>query len=73
MEDKTATALDIFNKIRDDTIVLIHEYNERPLYFIIEKYYQYLYHWDTLVCFIKKKAIKEIPLEIQQRYWNESL
>ena len=70
---KTATAMDIFNKIRDDTIVLIHEYIARPLYFILEEYYQYLYRWDSLVCFIKKKDIKEIPLEIQQRYWNESL
>ena len=67
---KTATALDIFNKIRNDTIVLIHEYSPRPIYFIIEEYYQYIYHWDTLAAFIKKEGIKEIPLEVQKKYWN---
>ena len=70
---KVATAFDIFNKIREDTIVLIHEYWPRPLYFVFEDYYQYIYHWDTLVAFVKKKDIKEIPLDIQKRYWNESL
>lgn len=70
---KVATAMDIFNKIRNDTIVLIHEYSPRPLYFIIEKYYQYVYHWDTLVAFVKKKDIQEIPLEVQKNYWNNPL
>lgn len=70
---KIATAFDIFNKIREDSIVLIHEYCPRPLYFVIEDYYQYIYHWDTLAAFVKKKDIKEIPLDIQKRYWNESL
>ena len=36
---KIATAMDIFNKIRNDTIALFHEY-----YFILEKYYDYVYH-----------------------------
>ena len=70
---KIATALDIFNKIRDDTIVLIHEYKSRPPYFILENYYNYIYHWNTLYAFNKKKEIKEIPLEIQQKYWNDFL
>ena len=39
---KVATAMDIFNKIRNDTIVLIHEYQQRPIYFILENYYQYV-------------------------------
>ena len=30
--------MDIFDKIRDDTIILIHEYYNRPSYFILEKY-----------------------------------
>jgi hypothetical protein len=68
---KVATAMDIFDKIKDDTIVLIHEYQERPIYFIIENYYQYVYHWDRLTAFIKKKEIKSIPIEIQQKYWNK--
>ena len=70
---KVATALDIFNKIKDDTIVFIHEYQHRPIYFIIEQYYDYVYHWDTLTAFIKKKNIKSIPLEIQKKFWNNFL
>ena len=70
---KVATAMDMFNKIRNDTIVLLHEYNKRPQYFIIENYYQYIYHWGSLFAFIKKKDIKEIPLEIQKQYWNQYL
>jgi hypothetical protein len=67
---KVATAMDIFDKIRDDTIILIHEYFKRPSYFVIENYYDYLYHWGTLYCFVKKKNIKQIPLKIQEKYWN---
>ena len=70
---KVATAMDIFNKIKDDTIVLIHEYKTRPSYFILEEYYNYLYHWNTLYALMKKKEIKEIPLEIQKNYWNDIL
>ena len=67
---KIATAMDIFDKINDDTIVLLHEYQDRPSYFILEKYYQYIYHWGTLVAFVKKKGIESIPLYIQKKYWN---
>ena len=70
---KIATAMDIFDKIKDDTIVFIHEYQERPSYFILENYYDYVYHWETLVAFVKKKDIKSIPLEIQKKYWDNSL
>lgn len=34
---KIATAMDIFSKIRNDTIVLLHEYYYRRPYFILEK------------------------------------
>ena len=68
---KVATAMDIFNKIKDDTIILIHEYKSRPSYFILENYYNYIYHWNTLYALIKKKEINEIPLEIQKKYWND--
>ena len=68
---KVATAMDIFDKIKDDTIVLIHEFQARPKYYIIENYYQYVYHWDRLTAFIKKKEIKSIPIEIQKKYWNK--
>jgi len=67
---KVATAMNIFDKIRDDTIILLHEYFDRPSYFILEKYYDYVYHWGSLFCFVKKKNIKEIPLEIQEKYWS---
>ena len=30
---KVATVMDLFNKIRNDTIILLHEYNKRPSYF----------------------------------------
>ena len=68
---KVATALDIFNKIRNDTIVLLHEYDSRPYYYIIETYYKYIYHWGSLFAFIKKNSIKEIPLTIQKKYWSD--
>ena len=55
---KVATAMDIFDKIRDDTIILIHEYYNRPSYFILEKYYNYVYHWGSLYAFAKKKILK---------------
>ena len=67
---KIATAMDIFNKIRNDTIILIHEYNLRPQYYILENYYKYIYHWGSLFVFIKKNEIKEIPINIQKQYWE---
>ena len=70
---KIATAMDIFDKINDDTILFIHEYQERPSYYILESYYDYVYHWGTLVAFVKKKNISSIPLEIQKNYWNNYL
>ena len=68
---KVATVMDLFNKIKEDTIILIHEYKSRPSYFILENYYNYIYHWNTLYALIKKKQIKEIPLEVQKKYWND--
>ena len=53
---RVACAFDIFNKIKNDTIILIHEYY-RPQYLIIEKYYDYIYHWGTLYLFKKKANI----------------
>jgi len=70
---KIATAMDLFDKIRDDTIVFIHEYQDRPSYFILENYYQYVYHWGTLMAFVKKKDVKSIPLEIQKKYLDKFL
>lgn len=36
---RVACALDIFDKIRNDTIVLIHDYTPRKEFFNIEKFY----------------------------------
>lgn len=44
---RVACAFDIFNKIRNDTIILVHEFHRDP-YLIIGKYYDYIYHWGTL-------------------------
>lgn len=68
---RVACAFDIFNKIKDDTIVLIHEYF-RPEYLIIGQYYDYVYHWGALFMFKKKPNIKEIPLDYQKKFWNDS-
>ena len=70
---KVATVMDLFNKIRNDTIILMHEYNKRPSYFIIEEYYRYIYHWGSLFAFVKRNEIKEIPLKIQKKYWDQFL
>ena len=70
---KIATAMDIFDKINDDTILFIHEYQKRTSYYILESYYDYVYHWGTLVAFVKKKNISSIPFEIQKEYWNNYL
>lgn len=70
---KIATAMDIFDKINDDTIIFIHEYHKREPYFVLENYYDYVYHWGSLIAFTKKKNVKSIPLEIQQEYWNNYL
>ena len=65
--------MDIFDKIKNDTIVLLHEYQDRPMYFILENYYQYIYHWDRLTAFIKRKDVKSIPLKTQKHYWDKFL
>ena len=70
---KIATAMDMLEKIKDDTVLFINEYQEKQSYFILEKYYDYIYHWGTLVAFTKKKNISSIPLEIQKEYWNNEL
>ena len=68
---RVACTLDIFDKITEDTIVLIHEYF-RPQYLIIENYYDYIYHWDTLYMFRKKPNINSISLDYQKLFWNDS-
>lgn len=65
---RVACGLDIFNKIRNDTIILIHDYINRKNYHILENYYIKLEIWDTLVSFIKRPDVSFIPPEIYNKY-----
>ena len=65
---RVACALDIFSKIKKDTIVLIHDYSIRKYYHIIENYYTKIEEWDSLAAFIKKPNISNIPLKIYNKY-----
>ena len=64
---RVACALDIFPKIRSDTIVLMHDYR-RKNYHIIENYYIKIQMWDTLASFVKKPNIDSIPEDIYNKY-----
>ena len=64
---RVACALDIFSKIRNDAIVLIHDYS-RVEYHIVEDYYFKIKEWDSLAAFIKKPNISSIPLDIYNKY-----
>ena len=69
---RVACALDIFNKIKNESIILIHDYEQRRQYHILENYYIKLKTWDTLALFIKNKnAI--IPNNIYNFYLKEKL
>ena len=70
---RVACALDIFSKIRIDTAVLIHDYETRFQYHILEKYYIKIDNWDTLALFIKNPNIKAIPENIYNFYLKEKL
>ena len=51
--------MDIFNKIREDTIILLHEYFTRPSYFILEKYIIIMcIIGDHYMLLLKKKILK---------------
>ena len=67
---RVACALDIFNKIKKNTIVLIHDYTFRKEYHILENYYLKLETWDSLVAFIKRSNIKSIQPKIYNQYIN---
>jgi len=66
-----ACGLDIFNKIRNDTVVLIHDYTNRKEYQILENYYLKMETWDTLSSFVKRPNISLIPDIIYNHYLNE--
>ena len=64
---RVACALDIFSKIKYDTLVLIHDY-DRPYYHIIENYYIKIREWKTLAAFFKNPNVSSIPENIYNKY-----
>ena len=68
---RVACALDIFSKITNDTLVLIHDYTFRKNYHIIENYYIKIKSWDTLSAFFKNPNIESVPDDIYQKYLRE--
>ena len=59
--------LDIFPKIRNDTLVLVHDYN-RTIYHILEKYYIKVRKWGNLCAFFKNPNITIIPKNVYNKY-----
>ena len=68
---RVACALDIFNKIRNDTIVIIHDYTQRKEYHILEKFYKKVKVWDSLALFLKNTEINSIPNELYSFYLQQ--
>ena len=68
---RVACALDIFSKIRNDTIILIHDYEHRKKYHILENFYIKVKSWDSLALFLKKPNIDYIPRNIYNFYLSE--
>ena len=66
---RVACTLDIFEKIRSDTIVLLHEC-QRKEYLETENYYNKIYRWGSLCLLQKKKNIQKIPMKVQEKYWK---
>jgi len=67
---RVACGLDIFSKIRNNTLVFIHDYNNRKKYHILEKYYIKIISWGTLAGFFKNTNITSIPEEVSNEYIN---
>ena len=65
---RVACVLDIFPKIRSDTLVLIHDYENRYPYHILEKYYLKVRKWSTLSAFFKNPNITSIPQDVYNKY-----
>ena len=65
--------LDIFQKIRNDTLVLIHDYNNRKIYHILENYYIKVGMWGSLSAFFKNPNITSIPQNVYNKYMYEKM
>jgi len=70
---RVACGLDIFPKIKNDCIVLIHDYTKRIQYHFLENYYFKIKTWDNLAAFIKRPNINNIPKNIYDKYLKEKL
>ena len=69
---RVACALDVFSKIKNDTLILLHDY-ERKEYHILEQFYIKIKMWDSLVLLLKNPNINKIPSEIYNFYLTEKL
>ena len=65
---RVACGLDIFSKIKNNTLILIHDYENRDYYHILEKYYIKIRKWDTLSAFFKNPKITSVPKEVYEKY-----
>jgi hypothetical protein len=55
--------LDIFPKIRNDTLVLVHDYN-RDIYHVLENYYIKVREWGNLTAFFKNPNITSLIMDV---------
>ena len=69
---RVACALDLFPKIKKDTIIFVHDY-ERLQYHILEKFYIKVIIWDTLALLIKNPKVTKIPQNLYNYYLKEKL
>ena len=65
---RVACGLDIFSKIRNNTLVLVHDYENRDNFHVLENYYIKVRKWETLSAFFKNPNIKTIPKEVYDKY-----
>jgi len=65
---RVVCGLDIFPKIRNDTLVLIHDYSNIEKYHILENYYIKVKKWDSLCAFFKNPNITSIPQNVYDTY-----
>ena len=63
--------MDIFNKIGNETIILIHDYTQRKEYHILEKFYIKVKTWDSLALFLKNPEVNSIPNNIYTFYLRQ--
>lgn len=68
---RIACALDIFPKIRNDTLIFIHDYENRKKYHVLERYYIKIKTWNSLALFLKNPNIESINKNIYNKYLKD--